>query len=92
MKLSVKEAEARFGYEAIAKLTEMQAEPTGRLIYPAFEPEHAGMDEFVAGNVYVDGGTLRAYYFQPNGADEWEFGEMNGIEYGNIEYIVFDED
>lgn len=49
------------------------------------------MAEFEAGPVLVEGGILRAYYFQPEGADDWEFGEMNGIEYGEIEYIEFEE-
>ena len=91
MKLSVQETEKRFGHEVVKQLTDMQAEPTGRLIYPAFEPQHKGMSECVA-CLSVDGGTLSAYYFQPEDADEWEYGEMNGIEYGGIEYIEFVED
>ena len=92
MKLSVQETEKRFGPEVVKQLTDMQAEPTGRIIYPAFEPQHKGMSEYVAGSLSVDGGTLSAYYFQPEDADEWEYGEMNGIEYGDIEYIEFVED
>ncbi len=92
MKLSVQEAEHRFGHEVIKKLTDMNAEPTSRLIYPAFEPQHEGMAEFAAGSVPVDGGNLYAYYYQPEDADEWEFGEMNGIELGDIEYIEFVEE
>lgn len=91
MKMTVEEATKRFGKEAINKLIDMQAEPTGRLIYPAFEPQHVGMNEYFAGFVYVDGGKISAYYYQPENADDWEFGEMNGIEYGNIEYIEFNE-
>ena len=72
----------------------MPAEPTGRLIYPAFEPQHAGMDEYMAGSVEVDGGKIYAYYFQPSDSedDDWKFGEMNGIEYGDIDNIEYVED
>ena len=91
MRMTVEEATKRFGIEAIKKLVDMQAEPTGRLIYPAFEPQHVGMDEYFAGHVYVDGGKISAYYYQPENAEDWEFGEMNGIEYGDIEYIEFYE-
>jgi len=91
MKMTEKEAEARFGKDAIKKLIDMPAEPTSRYIYPAFEPQHVGMAEFEAGPVLVEGGILRAYYFQPENADDWEFGKMNGIEYGEIEYIEFEE-
>ncbi len=91
MKLTQEEAIKKFGIEAIKKLTDMQAELTGRLIYPAFEPQHVGMVEYFAGHVYVDGGRIGAYYYQPEDAEDWEFGEMNGIEYGDIEYIEFEE-
>ena len=104
MKMTLEQAEVRFGKETINKLVNMPAEPTGRLIYPSSEPQHADMDEYMAGSVYVDGGKLNAYYFQPSGgklnayyfqpsgADEWEFGEMNGIKYGDIDNIEFVED
>lgn len=91
-KLTLRQAEERFGKEAIIKLVNMQAEPTGRLIYPSIEPQHTGMDEYVAGSVHVKGGKINAYYYQPSGSDDWEFGEMNGIEYGDIEYIEFIEE
>lgn len=92
MKMTVQEAEKRFGNKAIMNLTDMPAEPTGRLIYPAFEPQHAGMDEYVAGSVQVKGGKIYAYYFQPEGSDEWQFGEMNGVQYGDIDNIEFVEE
>lgn len=92
MKMTVKEAEVKFGKDAIRKLADMPAEPTSRLIYPANEPQHAGMDEYMAGSVQVEGGKLYAYYFQPEGSDDWEFGEMNGIEYGDIDNIEFVEE
>lgn len=91
MKITEKEAVARFGEEAIKRLIELPAEPTSRYIYPAFEPQHVGMAEFEAGPVQVEGGILRAYYFQPEGATNWVFGEMNGIQYGDIEFIEFEE-
>lgn len=89
--MTLEQAETRFGKETILKLVNMQAEPTGRLIYPAFEPQHAGMDEYVAGSLYVDGGKIDAYYYQPADAEDWVFGEMNGIQYGDVEYIEFTE-
>lgn len=93
-KMTLQQAEERFGKEAVNKLMNMQAEPTGRLIYPAFEPQHAEMQEYAAGSVPVEGGKIYAYYFQPSekNDDEWQFGEMNGIEYGNIDNIEFVED
>ena len=91
MKLTVNEAENRFGKDAINKLIDMQAEPTSRLIYPAYEPQHANMAEYVSGSVSVDGGKLFAYYYQPENAEDWKFGEMNGIKYGDIEYIEYEE-
>lgn len=92
MKMTLQQAEDQFGHEAIKRLIDMPAEPTSRLIYPAFEPEHDGMDEYMSGSVEVEGGRIYAYYFQPAGADDWEFGEMNGIEYGDIDNIEFVED
>lgn len=91
-KMTLKEAEKRFGHEAIVKLTDMAAEPTSRCIYPAIEPQHANMDEYSAGPVYVEGGKIFAYYFQPEGAEDWELGEMNGIEYGDIDNVEFIEE
>jgi len=94
MKMTVKEAEERFGKENIKKLVNMNVEPTGRLIYPAFEPQHANMSEFASDPVFVEGGKIYAYYFQPADADstDWMFGEMNGIQYGDIDNIEFIED
>lgn len=89
--MTAEQAEARFGKEAINKLIDMQVEPTSRLIYPAYEPQHAGMDEYCAGGVYVDGGKIYAYYYQPTGTDDWGYGEMNGIQYGDIEFIEYIE-
>jgi hypothetical protein len=91
MKLTLEQAEKRFGHTAICKLTDMNAEATDRYIYPSLEPEHVGMSEYVSGGVNVEGGVIYAYYFQPENAEEWEFGVMNGIEYGDIEFIEFIE-
>lgn len=93
-KMTLQQAEERFGHETIVRLIDLPAEPTGRLIYPAYEPEHADMDEYVSGSVAVEGGKVYAYYFQPSDKedDDWRFGEMNGIEYGDIDNIEFVED
>lgn len=41
-----------------------QAEPTGRLIYPAFEPQHAGKTEWAADPLELENGdTIRAYWY-----------------------------
>lgn len=90
MKMTVKEAEELFGQEVIRKLVNREVEPTSRLIYPAFEPQHMGMMEYMSSSgVPVEGGMLYAYYFQPEDAEDWAFGEMNGIEYGDIDNIEF---
>ena len=81
-----------FGHQAIVRLAETPSEPTGRLIYPAFEPQHVGMDEYKTDGVSVEGGVLYAYYFQPSGiapSEDWLYGSMNGIEYGDIDNIEF---
>lgn len=94
MKMSLEEAANKFGVDVIKELKKIPAEPTGRHIYPAFEPQHVGMAEYVAGDILVTGGKIRAYYFQPENANEdnWEYGEMNGIEYGDIDNIEYQED
>lgn len=91
MKLNLNEAENMFGCECIEKLLNLNAEPTGRVIYPEVEPQHSNMVEYVSGGVYVYDGVLFAYYYQPEDADDWEYGEMNGIEYGDIEFVEFVE-
>ena len=41
-----------------------QAESTGRIIYPAFEPEHADKNEWAADPLELENGdTIRAYWF-----------------------------
>lgn len=94
IKMTLEQAKERFGENAIKTLINMHAESTSRLINPATEPEHVGMDEYVSGSVYVEGGKINAYYFQPSNSEsnEWQFGEMNGIEYGDIDNIEFVED
>lgn len=64
MKLTRTQAIAKYGVEAIESIDNAPCEPTGRLIYPAFEPEHAGMVEFATQTE-----PAQAYYYQPEGAD-----------------------
>lgn len=39
------------------------AEPTGRVIYPAFEPDHAGKNEWAGKPVEIGNDTVTAYYY-----------------------------
>lgn len=87
MKLTIEQAEKKFGKHIINKLIDQQAEPTDRFISPDDEPQHAGMVEYVSRLTLDDDSTITAYYYQPESAEDWAFGEMNGIRYGDIEYI-----
>jgi len=88
---TLEQAISKFGRDVIKRLVNQQAEPTSRLICPSFEPQHKDMVEYES-TLSIEDGTLIAYYYQPKDADEWEFGTMNGIEYGDIECIEFEED
>lgn len=61
------------------------AEPTSRYIYPAFEPEHAGKNEWLGEPVKVDNDSIRAcYYF----SDEEE-ADLDNINWENyVEFII----
>lgn len=51
------------GIEYVLMLENEACEPTSRLIYPAFEAEHAGMVEYVA-SIGTEHGIISAYYYQ----------------------------
>lgn len=65
MKMTETEARAKYGEDIINTLLSLPVEPTGRLIYSSFEPQHANLDEYESDGVVVADGTLYAYYFQP---------------------------
>lgn len=66
---------------------EIEAEATSRVIYPAFEPEHAGMNEWASqGSVEAENGdTIKAFWYLTDKEEEnlasfdWE---------GNVEFQV----
>lgn len=63
MKTFTKKQMQKIYPEILNELDNQQAEPTGRVIYPAAEPEHAGMEEYTA-SVEADGLLAVAYYYQ----------------------------
>lgn len=65
MKLTREQAIAKYGNEYIDYVDAQPCEPTSRLIYPAFEPEHAGMMEFASQTERV-----QAYYYQPENSED----------------------
>lgn len=69
MRLTRTEAVEHYGEDFINRLDEQNAEPTGRLIYPAFEPEHNGMDEYMASLLTSEDINVCVYYFIPSGED-----------------------
>ncbi|RGK33573.1 hypothetical protein DXD25_03810 [Prevotella sp. TF12-30] len=63
-KLSKAEAIKKFGEDIVNKAMETNAEPTSRVMYPAFEdPSHIGKAEYAGDSVKVDGWSLTAYYY-----------------------------
>lgn len=53
-----------YGEETANRAFESAAEPTSRTIYPASEPEHAGMQEWAGECVTAaNGDRIRAYYY-----------------------------
>lgn len=53
----------RFGEEIANKAISTGAEPTNRLIYPAFEPQHDGLKEWSESPIEADGYKICAYYY-----------------------------
>lgn len=63
-RLSKVEAINKFGEDIVNKAMESNAEPTSRVMYPAFEdPSHIGKAEYAGDPVKVDGWKLTAYYY-----------------------------
>lgn len=76
----------KYGWDIVSQLTDMEAVASS---LAATDGKYKGLVEMRSGSVYVDGGKLDAVYHQPEGADDWEFGSVNGIYYGDIDYIEF---
>lgn len=55
----------KYGENIARKAMAIEAEATSRIIYPAFEPEHAGMSEWAAqGSVEAENGdTIQAFWY-----------------------------
>lgn len=88
-KLSREQAINAVGLHLVEQVESLNCEPTGRLIYPAFEPEHENMQEYTA-SVENDSARITAYYFQKDedlencdntGSLDWE------IEYYEVEEL-----
>lgn len=57
------------GLENVEALEREEAEATSRLIYPAFEPEHANMTEYCA-SLELENGIASAYYYQDEDCED----------------------
>lgn len=78
--------EEKYGKEVATKAIESQAEPTSRLMYPAFEStEHIGKNEWAGEPIEVGNDKITAYYYL---TDEDE----NNLDYfdweGNAEFQI----
>lgn len=63
-KLSKAQAISKFGEDIVSKAMASNAEPTSRVMYPAFEnTEHIGKAEYAGAPVTMDGCRLTAYWY-----------------------------
>ena len=80
-KLNRNEAIEIAGLALVERVENRGCEATSRVIYPEFEPDHVGMQEF-ASSIKNENGTLTAYYFQ---RDE----DLEGCEdLGNLDWAI----
>jgi len=64
MRFNKEESVAKLGVEVVNQALSSNAEPTSRMMYPAFEPtSHIGKDEYAGEPVEVDGYIVTAYYY-----------------------------
>lgn len=86
MKYAKETAVEKFGKENVMKALAYEAEPTSRVISPAYEPEHADKDEWAGqGLVEVEGGHIQAlYYLSPE--DEADTDALDWEERAEIEF------
>lgn len=86
-KLSRQEAIEIAGIELVEQVENMSCEATSRLIYPSFEPEHVGMQEFCA-TAKNNCAKVTAYYFQKDedmeDCNDWSMLDWK-IEYYEVE-------
>ena len=76
-RLSYDEAREKYGVKIVDEAMAVGAEPTSRLIYPAFEPLHDGTNEWEGSPVPMGNGlTIQAFYYLPIDVDpdftNWE--------------------
>lgn len=76
--MTKEEAVERYGIDIIEQLERCKPEPTGRVFDPETEPEYAGLDEYLAGGIPVEGGELYAYYYQPEDVKMWVIATKEG--------------
>lgn len=71
----------RYGEEVLNRLYS-NPEPTGRLMYPAFEPtSHIGKNEWAGDVVEVGDDGIRAYWYLEDDDDPEMFDWEEGVEF-----------
>ncbi len=85
-RLNYTEAVERFGKDCIEKALSSNAEPTSRMMYPAFEnPSHIGKNEYAGEPVEADGYKVTAYYY----LTEEEEDDMDSFDWeGSAEFEI----
>lgn len=75
MRLSKEEAVKIYGENFVNELFNVDAEPTSRLIYPGFEPEHVDMVEYMGGTGTAHNGDIVTvyYYFDEDELEDLDF-------------------
>lgn len=89
MKLNREQAIKIAGIKNVEKVESRSCVPTSRLIYPSFEPEHEGMQEFTASIRFNEGNTLTAYYYQTNEDIEENQEDLSMLDW-NIDHYEID--
>lgn len=77
----------KYGENIARQAMEIEAEPTSRVIYPAFEPDHADKNEWAAqGSAEAENGdTIRAYWYLTSDEEE----NLDGYDWeANVEFQI----
>lgn len=70
MRVNKKEVIDKLGIGVVNQALSSNAEPTSRMMYPAFEdPSHIGKDEYVGEPVNAEGYQVTAYYYVGDGEE-----------------------
>lgn len=83
-KLSKAQAISKFGQDIVSKAMASNAEPTSRVMYPAFEnPDHIGKAEYKGAPVIMDTCKLTAYWYltPEDESDTDSFDWENNVEF-----------